>query len=414
MRPSPALAGLKVSYLTQLPEVATPNDRYLNCHLIAKMKDTDIEDVKSMGLLSPKHLESQETVLPQDIFRNKFTWYSYEIYKSLAFRIWLLLWLPISVWWKMSKNWAYPFVASIFLFLGLAFLPCSHLLFRKRALSKQLTEFSKIITRNAPGTNADDWKNVAASLNSYLYESKAWNTRHFFFDAWDCQEAFRRNILEPFFLQKDEAARIKSFKESVPYIEEALQTYFAEVDKRWKLFNSEKSWSPADLENAQLPKETHRFKLTWFLKRIFSIFSLKPFLNILVYIYVSREMNLLLHTLYLRLIFIMMVEGFQNLRISLMGMEHKMQFLSTIMNEQKTGANGWDEIAKKMNRYLFEKKVWKNEEFFFDGTDCERFFSGRFYRLLFSKKSMSLVPLNVELWPYIKEAQLARNEQPLV
>ncbi|CAI4036167.1 hypothetical protein SMKI_15G0050 [Saccharomyces mikatae IFO 1815] len=380
------------------------------------MKDTDIEDVKSMGLLSPKHLESQETVLPQDIFRNKFTWYSYEIYKSLAFRIWLLLWLPISVWWKMSKNWAYPFVASIFLFLGLAFLPCSHLLFRKRALSKQLTEFSKIITRNAPGTNADDWKNVAASLNSYLYESKAWNTRHFFFDAWDCQEAFRRNILEPFFLQKDEAARIKSFKESVPYIEEAVQTYFAEVDKRWKLFNSEKSWSPVNLENAQLPKETHRFKLTWFLKRIFNPLCLPLFLSFFQNVYTSRNDAPVPRFLSLVVLSLIIVRLFQSMRIFLLStkMEHKIQFLSTIINEQESGANGWDEIAKKMNGYLFEKKVWKNEEFFFDGIDCERFFNHFFYRLLSARKSLWYLPLNVELWPYIKEAQLCRREGLLV
>ncbi|CAY79040.1 Cos7p, partial [Saccharomyces cerevisiae EC1118] len=30
------------------------------------------------------------------------------------------------------------------------------------------------------------------------------------------------------------------------------------------------------------------------------------------------------------------------------------------------------------------------------------------------KKSMWLLPLNVELWPYIKEAQLSRNEESLM
>ena len=97
-----------------------------------------------------------------------------------------------------------------------------------------------------------------------------------------------------------------------------------------------------------------------------------------------------------------------------MSMEHKMQFLSTIINEQESGANGWDEIARKMNRYLFEKKAWKNEEFFFDGIDCEWFFNHFFYRVLSAKKSMWPLPLNVELWPYIKEAQLSRSEVLLV
>ncbi|CAI4304715.1 AVB_G0017450.mRNA.1.CDS.1 [Saccharomyces cerevisiae] len=109
-----------------------------------------------------------------------------------------------------------------------------------------------------------------------------------------------------------------------------------------------------------------------------------------------------------------MVPAFQNLRVSLMKMEQKMQFLSTIINEQEGGANGWNEIAKKMNRYLSEKKVWTNEEFFFDGIDCEWFFSHFFYRLLSSKKPMRFASLNIELWPYIKEAQLSRSEEPLV
>ena len=110
----------------------------------------------------------------------------------------------------------------------------------------------------------------------------------------------------------------------------------------------------------------------------------------------------------------MLVQGFQNIRVLIMSMEHKMQFLSTIINEQESGANGWDEIARKMNRYLFEKKAWKNEEFFFDGIDCEWFFNHFFYRVLSAKKSMWPLPLNVELWPYIKEAQLSRSEVLLV
>ncbi|CAI4887649.1 ADS_G0030790.mRNA.1.CDS.1 [Saccharomyces cerevisiae] len=96
---------------------------------------------------------------------------------------------------------------------------------------------------------------------------------------WGCQEAFRTTLLEPFSLKKDEAAKVKSFKDSVPYIEEALGVYFREVEKQWKLFNTEKSWSPVGLEDAKLPKEAYRFKLTWFLKRISNICMLIPFLR---------------------------------------------------------------------------------------------------------------------------------------
>ena len=47
-----------------------------------------------------------------------------------------------------------------------------------------------------------------------------------------------------------------------------------------------------------------------------------------------------------------------------MKIEDKMQYRFTIIREQEIGATGWDEIAKKMNLYLFEQKVWKTEEFF--------------------------------------------------
>ncbi|CAI4469757.1 CIH_collapsed_G0020020.mRNA.1.CDS.1 [Saccharomyces cerevisiae] len=378
------------------------------------MKDNEIEDEKSVDVLPFKQLESQKTVLPQDIFRNELTWECYEMSKSLAFRIWMLLWLPLSVWWKLSNNWIYPFIVSLlFLFLGPIFLLVICGLSRKRSLSKQLTQFCKEITKNTPSLNTRDWEVVAANLNLYLYENKAWNTKYFFFNAMGCQEAFRITLLEPFSSKKDEAAKVKSFKDSVPYIEEALGVYFTEVEKHWKLFNTEKSWSPVGLEDAKLPKEAHRSKFTWLLGRIFTIYFLPLCLAFFNCIYTSGNVDLISRFLFPVVMFFIMTRVFQNMRPFSMHMEDKMQFLSTIINEQESGANGWDEIAKKMNRYLFEKKVWNNEEFFYDGLDCEWFFSRFFYRLLSLKKPMWFASLNVELWPYIKEAQSARNEKPL-
>ncbi|CAI4300573.1 AIC_G0006450.mRNA.1.CDS.1 [Saccharomyces cerevisiae] len=378
------------------------------------MKDNEIGDEKSVDVLSFKQLESQKIVLPQDLFRSSFTWFCYEIYKSLAFRIWMLLWLPLSVWWKLSNNCIYPLIVSLLvLFLGPIFVLVICGLSRKRSLSKQLIQFCKEVTENTPSSDPHDWEVVAANLNSYLYENKAWNTRYFFFNAMGCQEAFRTTLLEPFSLKKDEAAKVKSFKDSVPYIEEALGVYFTEVEKQWKLFNTEKSWSPVGLEDAKLPKEAYRFKLTWILKRIFNLWCLPLFLYYFYIVYMLRNDELILRTLYLGWILFMLVQGFQNIRVLIMSMEHKMQFLSTIINEQESGANGWDEIARKMNRYLFEKKVWNNEEFFYDGIDCEWFFSHFFYRVLSAKKSMRALSLNVELWPYIKEAQLSCSEESL-
>ncbi|MCB6602591.1 hypothetical protein LI129_17455, partial [Erysipelatoclostridium ramosum] len=155
--------------------------------------------------------------------------------------------------------------------------------------SKQHTQFSKEITKNPPSSDPHDWEVIAANLNSYFYENKTWNTKYFFFSAMSCQEAFRTTLLEPFSLKKDEAAKVKSFKDSVPYIEEALGVYFTEVEKHWKLFNTEKSWSPVGLEDAKLPKEAYRFKLTWILKRIFKLRCLPLFLFYLYNVFISRN-----------------------------------------------------------------------------------------------------------------------------
>ncbi|CAI4888584.1 BPG_G0031800.mRNA.1.CDS.1 [Saccharomyces cerevisiae] len=89
----------------------------------------------------------KKIVLPQDLFRSSFTWFCYEIYKSLAFRIWMLLWLPLSVWWKLSNNCIYPLIVSLLvLFLGPIFVLVICGLSRKRSLSKQLIQFCKEVT----------------------------------------------------------------------------------------------------------------------------------------------------------------------------------------------------------------------------------------------------------------------------
>ena len=136
------------------------------------------------------------------------------------------------VWWKISTNLIYLFIVSFLLFfLGSIFVPVTAVLSYRRSLSKQLTQFSKEIAKTTPGRHIHDWEVIATNLNSYFYANKAWNTKYFFFNAADCQEAFRRALLEPFFLKKDEAAKVKSFKGSVPYTEEALQVYFTEIEK---------------------------------------------------------------------------------------------------------------------------------------------------------------------------------------
>nr|CAI6541688.1 CKB_HP1_G0022330.mRNA.1.CDS.1 [Saccharomyces cerevisiae] len=158
------------------------------------MKENELKNEKSVDVLSFKQLESQKIVLPQDLFRSSFTWFCYEIYKSLAFRIWMLLWLPLSVWWKLSNNCIYPLIVSLLvLFLGPIFVLVICGLSRKRSLSKQLIQFCKEVTENTPSSDPHDWEVVAANLNSYLYENKAWNTRYFFLQCHGLPRSVQNN-----------------------------------------------------------------------------------------------------------------------------------------------------------------------------------------------------------------------------
>ncbi|CAI1528292.1 hypothetical protein SEUBUCD646_0K00110 [Saccharomyces eubayanus] len=104
------------------------------------MEDAKLEYEKSVGSFSSKCLETQSIALPKDVFRSSFTWFYYGIYKSFAFRIWLVLWLLIIFWQKLSNDWLYPFMASRFVLLGLIPLPYIVKMYHKCALSKQVTQ----------------------------------------------------------------------------------------------------------------------------------------------------------------------------------------------------------------------------------------------------------------------------------
>lgn len=85
---------------------------------------------------------------------------------------------------------------------------------------------------------------------------------------------------------------------------------------------------------------------------------------------------------------------------------HKLQYLSSIIGELgKSNANGWDIIAKKMNLYMCEQKIWGLDVFFFDGDDCAHFFDHYFLSDLPPRKSFWPLLPNAELLPYIEKAQ---------
>lgn len=137
--------------IIRLSTVASPQNRHIWCwttkifklqalkhHKVAfritsslsKWKDTEIEDKKSIGLLSLGYLDLNGLFVPQNIFKNSLTWKFYESFKFLAFRTWVILWLLPSLYWIMSSKWVYSFMISLFvLFFEPIFLPVIHVFF---------------------------------------------------------------------------------------------------------------------------------------------------------------------------------------------------------------------------------------------------------------------------------------------
>lgn len=64
--------------------------------------------------------------------------------------------------------------------LGFSFIPIILIICRRRAVSKQYTQFCKEIIKSAPGTDTEDWESIVIKLNSYMYENKIWNNKYFF------------------------------------------------------------------------------------------------------------------------------------------------------------------------------------------------------------------------------------------
>lgn len=58
--------------------------------------------------------------------------------------------------------------------------PIHMMIYRKRAISKQHTQFCKEIIKSVPGTDIEDWEPIVINFNSYMYENKLWNNEYFF------------------------------------------------------------------------------------------------------------------------------------------------------------------------------------------------------------------------------------------
>lgn len=405
------------------------------------MEGRKSEDEKNEAALACDVFESSNAKLPKNVFRSSFTWYCYEVINRSAFHIWLLLCLTLIVGWKVfsgiggrrpsdsnmdgpqTKHKRNPgflrrhsTIVILVISLAVSFSWEAFKMYRERTFGKQITQFAKEIIKSAPSTDMESWDRVAADFNSYMYENKLWNTEYFFFDGSSCHVAFRRTLLW-ISSRIDGDYKIEYFRKH-PYIEEALKVYFAEVDRKWNLITSQQLLSNISVGNIKLPGQSCRFKLFHIFKKVMKQRFSQVATVIFFVMSIRSPRNLgFFFTLALFVVLVCSQEwfSFEMNRSCSMKVEHRMQFLSTIISEhQKSDVNCWDQIAKKMNVYLFEQKVSGSDVFFLDGADCERFFERNFLRYLPSRKSSHPDLPIAELLPYIRKADIACAGKQLI
>ncbi|CAI4389459.1 BAQ_1a_G0025560.mRNA.1.CDS.1 [Saccharomyces cerevisiae] len=396
------------------------------------MEGRKSEDEKNEAALACDVFESSNAKLPKNVFRSSFTWSCYEFINSSPFHIGLLLCLTLIVGWKFfsarggkrpsdsnmdgpqTKHKRNPgflrrhsIIVIFVISLTQSFSRKAFEMYRARTFGKQITQFAKEIIKSEPSTDMESWDRVAADFNSYII---------LFFDGSSCHVAFRRTLLW-ISSRIDGDYKIEYFRKH-PYIEEALKVYFAEVDRKWNLITSQQLLSNISVGNIKLPGQSCRFKLFHIFKKVMKQRFSQVATVIFFVMSIRSPRNLgFFFTLALFVVLVCSQEWFlfEFNRSCSMELEHKMRFLSTIISEhQKSDVNCWDQIAKKMNVYLREQKVFDSDAFFLDGADCERFFERDFLRNLPSRKSSHLGLPIAELLPYIKKADIACSGKQLI
>ena len=161
-------------------------------------------------------------------------------------------------------------------------------------------------------------------------------------------------LLQPFSLEKDETAKVKSFQDFSPCIKEAFEV---SLKKRCMILG--RYGNPLTWEILNFFKEALRWRFTWLLKRIFTVYCFPP-----CFPFWSKATVMQLSTPISYLIsWKLLYEGNNNFLTSknfIYENGTQIQFLSIIINEQeKFGSLGMKSEGKWTSTYsgrLFGKR----------------------------------------------------------
>ena len=247
---------------------------------------------------------------------------------------------------------------------------------------------------------------ITQRLNDTLYNEGLYRNRYCIFDGEHCQELFRELVLRPSLQTADE-----SLSEAAGGAK-ASRLYQEDLIRQCKsFFDDGKLEVVEDFESYEkLPCHAHFNKISW-LVCSFLNYTLQPpncFCPILLLsANFSANFRVIVNLLMLIVLLLIGVVLYPRMKIKEMKIEERLKFLKTIsLVKPHAQIEGWNIVAKRMNKYMYEEKGWHNREFFYNGEDCLNAFKMEFASVLSSTK-----PINhgsrskyLDLKPFIETA----------
>lgn len=221
----------------------------------------DTDDAK-LPMVTQNGAESSPK-LPRDIFKTRSRWRCYKLYKSIAIRIVLLIFLIAQV---LATFYGGIEGFGICLIPASILIPISALIVMITGSSlglKGQMEFLVQVTTLRPGLDISRWDIIASRMNEYMLNTGKWLSEDcFFFDGEECLKYFREWCIlpsqreegdkkldntdtplntkdDPTETQQSDKTPINldpywNCKELKPYIARAVEAYNEDVNTSWE------------------------------------------------------------------------------------------------------------------------------------------------------------------------------------
>ncbi|CAI4240456.1 AIG_G0000790.mRNA.1.CDS.1 [Saccharomyces cerevisiae] len=348
-------------------------------------------DVKLDTLDEPSaHLIEENVALPKEIFSS---YWSYVLYEMAHYKL-IVIVLLLNVCLVLLFLFFHDGVLTI-LFYSLSLIFCLPMLgasvgeFTKpiRNQDFEINLLVEVIKRK-PAVRGKEWRTITYNMNQYLFDHGLWNTPYRFYDEEDCHRYFLHLIEGKTFKKQgdpptsnvtdaqsndetagtpNEAIEFFTFHSGPNYQKYKLGMHISLESTDTKLDTSNEPSAQLIEENVALPKDIFRSYLSYWIyegahsKPIMIMFLasviLIPLTNFRVYHLIPLLPSILCSS---------------PQQINNKGFNTNLS--SEVSTCKPSVKEEWRIITYKMNKYLFDHKIWSTPYYFYCEEDCHRLF----------------------------------------